>query len=242
MTSQEAHHDDGIFAEFKRHIEDAGGSQPSRAEDAFISKIVPKVHRMARNALTNEVRRLFDSNDITSTVLRSLVEQVRKGRLRVETEGQFMSLLGTMTKRAVIEKHRYLNALLRRDDRTLSLEQANSENDDIAMFDLSAADDGLREDELLPIDEMILAESLRETDRLCRIVRNECGLQPDEWLLFKFRVLDEKSWETIAHELRLFGNDGRPSENKARMKFNRLIAKLRERLYQYETWLKTKPI
>lgn len=241
MESQGSFSDDGIFAEFKRHIEDSGGSEPSCAEDAFISKLVPKVHRMARAALTNEVRRLFDSNDITNTVLRSLVQQVRNGRLRVETEGQFMSLLGTMTKRAVIEKHRYLNALLRRSDHTLSLDQANLENEDIALFDLSPAEDGLRDDELLPVDELILAESMRETDKLCRIVRDECGLQPDEWLLFKFRILDEKSWETIAHDLRLHGNDGRPSENRARMKFNRMVAELRTRLTKYEAWLKDKP-
>ncbi|MBL8889971.1 MAG: hypothetical protein JNL67_08330 [Planctomycetaceae bacterium] len=242
MKNQGSGGDDGVFAEFKRHIEEARGSEPSYAEDAFISKIYPKVHRMARAALTHEVRRLFDSNDITSTVLRSLVQQARNGSLRVETEGQFMSLLGTMTKRAVIEKHRYLNALLRRSDHTVSLDQATAENDDIVLFDLSPADDGLRDDELLPIDELILAESLRETDKLCRIVRDECGLQPDEWLLFKFRILDEKSWKTIAYDLRLHGNDGQPSENMARMKFNRVIAELRTRLNKYEAWLKDKPL
>ncbi len=233
-----------VFSDFKRHFEQQGGKTPSEAEEAFMARIAPKVHKIARGALTREVRRAFDSNDITSTVLRRIVGCVRQGTIRLETEGQFMSLLKTMTKHAIVDKHNYLHSLLRSQDRQRSVDQPTQPSEDqYSGWDLTESDDVRRRHAdvvpATPVDEVLFAEKTQALNELCAAVRAQ--LQADEWHLFKLRFLDETLWKEIAREMGIVDEDGKPSPDAARMRVNRIIQDLRPKLQKYEQWLRQRP-
>lgn len=243
MSDQTEHETSEVFRQFKRRFSSDGGDVPSREEEAFMRQIAPRVRNMARRQLTNDVRQAFDTSDITSTVMRRLVGCVRQGKLTVSTEGEFMSLLGVMTRNAVIEKHAYLHSLLRDQSRNRSLDQPASELSASSGMDLTASDDERRRqagsEAAAPVDDVLLAEKMRALNDLCDAVRAQ--LQPDEWHLFKRRFLEEAPWSVIADELGICDKQGKPSADAARMRMTRLLDELRPKLARYEEWLQSRP-
>ncbi|MEM7453364.1 MAG: sigma-70 family RNA polymerase sigma factor [Planctomycetota bacterium] len=232
MTGKE----DSVFQEFKKHYTDHGGSTGSNAEEEFIQRLVPRVSRMARKQLSDDVRRAFDTNDITSTVLRRVVSRVRSGKIRLESEGQFMSLLKSMTRNAIVDKFKYLNSLLRDHNRNRSMDQAASNDNEESKWDLSSADDhrdAYDSEPLTPVDDVLLAERTQALNELCNNVRKQ--LEPKEWHFFKRRFIEEATWSSVADE------HGLSSADAARMKGKRLIEALREKLREYEEWLADRP-
>jgi DNA-directed RNA polymerase specialized sigma24 family protein len=73
----------------------------------------PAVRRRIRGKLSPRLRRLFDSEDILSTVLRRLDAYVQTGQMRIEGEPQFMQLLRQISEAAVVDKARVLRRLER---------------------------------------------------------------------------------------------------------------------------------
>ena len=229
MTDRE----DSVFREFKKHYSDHGGSAGSDAEEQFIQRLVPRVSRMARKQLSDDVRRSFDTNDITSTVLRRVVNRVRNGKIQIESEGQFMSLLNSMTRNAIVDKFKYLNGLLRDQSRNRSIDQAIDHGNEEGRWELSSSDDRRGSEETSPVDDVLLAERTQALNKLCSNVRSQ--LEPKDWHFFKRRFLDDASWATIAEEL------GLNSADAARVKCKRLVETLRDKLRDYEQWLAEKP-
>jgi DNA-directed RNA polymerase specialized sigma24 family protein len=79
-----------------------GGDRSAAAE--CVTRFGPKIRRRVRGRLRPGMRRLFDSQEILSTVSRRLDQFVSGGKLQAVSEAQLWSLLFTMAERAVIDK------------------------------------------------------------------------------------------------------------------------------------------
>lgn len=226
--------DSTVFLAFKdRYQNNPRG--PNEAENAFFSRIMPSIARMARRELTNDVRRLFDTNDITGTVLRRVVRSMRDGKITLESEGQFKALLSTTTKHAIKDKHDYLHAFLRDQSRTVSVHSSPSsgEGGSQASWDLTAEDDErsgmVSSGNSEPIDELLLAEKIKSLNQLCAAIRKHLG-SPDDWELFRLRFFEELSWTEIGQELDM-------TPDAARIRMGRNMQALRSKLKDYKKLL-----
>lgn len=81
-----------------------GGDREAAAE--FMQRFGPAVRRRVRVKLGMSMRRVFDSEDVLSTVTRRLDEVVRRGRLRTETEAGLQALVLRILDFALREKVR----------------------------------------------------------------------------------------------------------------------------------------
>ncbi|MBX3385385.1 MAG: sigma-70 family RNA polymerase sigma factor [Phycisphaeraceae bacterium] len=87
-----------------------------RAGDAeavawFIQHYGPLIQRRVRSRLAPSVRRVFDSQEILSTVSRRLLRFVTDGRLHAISEHQLWTLVLRMAQGAVIDKGRIIKRL-----------------------------------------------------------------------------------------------------------------------------------
>jgi DNA-directed RNA polymerase specialized sigma24 family protein len=80
------------------------GDRAAAAE--FLWRYESRIRRRVRGKLGADVRRLFDSLDIVSTLGRRLDLYVISGQLQVTNEAQCLSLLFKMADRALIDKAR----------------------------------------------------------------------------------------------------------------------------------------
>ncbi|RMD62037.1 MAG: hypothetical protein D6824_07285 [Planctomycetota bacterium] len=71
------------------------------------------IRRRVRGRLGPALRRIFESEDIVSTVGRRLDEYIRKGEPSVRTEGELLGLILRMAFNAVVDKGRICNRLQR---------------------------------------------------------------------------------------------------------------------------------
>lgn len=71
----------------------------------------PRIRRRIAGKLGPRLRRIFDSQDILSTVLRRLDIFVAENRLDIASEGQLWALIMAIANRAVIDKLRILRRL-----------------------------------------------------------------------------------------------------------------------------------
>ncbi len=79
-----------------------GGDRQAAAE--FISEYGSRIQRRARPRLGAAVRRLFDSQDIVSTVARRLDAYIAGGKLRSVNESQLWAFVFRLTSRAILDK------------------------------------------------------------------------------------------------------------------------------------------
>lgn len=77
----------------------------------FITRYDSRIRRRIRGKLNPSMRRLFDSQDILSTVGRRLDQYVRAGSLEAESERQLWALVFRMAVNAVIDKSRMYRRL-----------------------------------------------------------------------------------------------------------------------------------
>ena len=77
----------------------------------FIIRYEDRIRRRIRGKLNPSMRRLFDSQDIFSTVGRRLDQYVRTGKLEAQSEHQFWALIFRMATNAVIDKSRMYRRL-----------------------------------------------------------------------------------------------------------------------------------
>jgi RNA polymerase sigma factor (sigma-70 family) len=73
--------------------------------------MAPLIRRRIRGKLGPRMRRMFDSFDIVSTVLRRLDLFVAAGQVRASSEDEFRALIMAITQNAVIDKTRILQRL-----------------------------------------------------------------------------------------------------------------------------------
>lgn len=81
------------------------------AAAAFVTRYGALIRRRVRGKLGAGVRRLFDSQDIMSTVGRRLDRYVRNGRVDARDESQLWNLVYLMAETAVIDKVRAVKRL-----------------------------------------------------------------------------------------------------------------------------------
>ncbi len=79
----------------------------------FVTHYGPLVRRRVRGKLGASMRRLFDSQDILSTVSRRLDRYVSAGRVRAGTEAELWSLVLRMVDAALVDKVRIVKRLQR---------------------------------------------------------------------------------------------------------------------------------
>ncbi|MBC7836083.1 MAG: sigma-70 family RNA polymerase sigma factor [Phycisphaerales bacterium] len=78
---------------------------------AFVSEYGPLIRRRVRGKLSAATRRLFDSQEILSTLSRRLDLYVRAGRLEATSESQLWALVFKMADAALIDKVRVTQRL-----------------------------------------------------------------------------------------------------------------------------------
>ncbi len=77
----------------------------------FISSNAPLIRRRFRHKLGRAMRRVFDSQELISTVSRRLDRLVRQGMVRAVNERQLWSLVFDIAEHAVIDKSRTMQRL-----------------------------------------------------------------------------------------------------------------------------------
>ncbi|UCD74920.1 MAG: hypothetical protein JSV91_14175 [Phycisphaerales bacterium] len=83
------------------------------AAATFVMKYASRIRRRIRGKLSPSMRRIFDSQDILSTVGRRLDRFVQNGQMDAASEGQLWSLMLTIANNAVVEKSRQFRRLRR---------------------------------------------------------------------------------------------------------------------------------
>ncbi|MFG0257466.1 MAG: RNA polymerase sigma factor [Phycisphaerales bacterium JB043] len=87
------------------------GDRDAAAE--FIVRYGPRLQRRIRSKLSPAVRRLFDSQDLLSTLSRRLDAYVAKGQFRAADERETWALVTTIAENAAREKARLVSRLRR---------------------------------------------------------------------------------------------------------------------------------
>jgi DNA-directed RNA polymerase specialized sigma24 family protein len=131
----------------------------------FVQHYGPMVRRRVRGKLGASMRRLFDSQDILSTVSRRLDRYVSAGRVRAGTEAELWSLVLRMVDAALVDKVRIVKRLQRveAEDSDFAglllgrLKQAETRAGDAVEMELDQAFAALSD----PIDRQILSLWLR---------------------------------------------------------------------------------
>jgi hypothetical protein len=82
----------------------------------FVTRYGGRLRRRIRGKLSPSMRRIFDSQEILSTVGRRLDLYVRSGRLEADSVDRLWALLLRMTEHAVIDKGRVFRRLRRIED------------------------------------------------------------------------------------------------------------------------------
>lgn len=108
MLKSESKSDVGIDVD-ELLIRMRGGDREAAA--IFITRFDARIRRRIRGKLNPAMRRLFDSQDILSTVGRRLDLYVRSGNLEASNESQLWALVFRMALNAVIDKSRMYRRL-----------------------------------------------------------------------------------------------------------------------------------
>lgn len=126
-----------------------GGDREAAA--AFIMQYGSRIRRRVRGKLNPSMRRLFDSQEILSTLGRRLDVYVRAGHLEAMSEGQLWKLVYQMADHAVIDKARIYRRLRQceREDSPFAhelmrrLEEAERDDDAAVAVELQRAIKGV---------------------------------------------------------------------------------------------------
>lgn len=170
-----------------------GGDRLAAGE--FITRYGPMVRRRVRGKLGASMRRLFDSQDILSTVSRRLDRYVASGRVRAVSEAELWKLVFRMVDAAMIDKLRLVKRLKRgeRDDPELArllltrIEDADPSEEDAAAMSLDRAFASLTD----PMDRQLLSLWLRGHRHT--VIASILGLSHD---------VTRQRWHTIRLRLR----------------------------------------
>lgn len=148
------------------------------AAAVFVTRYASKIRRRIRGKLSPAMRRIFDSQDILSTLGRRLDAFVREGQMNATTEEQFWALIFKMANNAVVDKARVFQRLSRAENedgpfaRELAsrLREADHRRTAGAEFEIAAALEALPD----PIDRQILSLWLMGTPHT--IIAEHVGL------------------------------------------------------------------
>ena len=168
------------------------GDRDAAAE--FVTRYESKIRRRIRGKLGPAMRRLFDSQDILSTLGRRLDRFVRAERVEARTTDKLWSLVMGMANNAVVDKARVYRRLRRVEGEdsdfagVMLTRLRDAESDDKTLdIELEAAFDSLKSE----IDRQILSMWL--TGSRHTHIAASVGLSPDAV---------RQRWQTIKSHLR----------------------------------------
>lgn len=164
------------------------------AAAVLVTKYEPMIRRRIRARLGGETRRLFDSQDVFSTVCRRFDRFVDGKRVRAATPGDLLSLLSRIAQTSVLDKQRMVSRLDRLEGEDSEFARLVRGRVDHAWKDPSAFEvDINRWSSLLdsPQDRTILFRHM--AGRSLEQVARELGITPE---------LARKRWQLIRARLR----------------------------------------
>jgi DNA-directed RNA polymerase specialized sigma24 family protein len=82
----------------------------------FVTRYESRIRRRIRGKLSPAMRRIFDSQEILSTLGRRLDQFVRSGRIEASNEGELWSLIFRMAEHAIVDKARVFRRLQEVED------------------------------------------------------------------------------------------------------------------------------
>jgi len=91
-----------------------GGDRDAVGE--FVTRFGPRIRLRIRDKLGASLRRVYDSEDVLSTLSRRLDELVVSGRLRAQSEGQLWAVAFAITGNAICEYARVLKRIERAEE------------------------------------------------------------------------------------------------------------------------------
>lgn len=137
------------------------------AAGQFMREYGPRIRQRVRRKLNGGMRRLFDSQEILSTIGRKLDLMVKSRSLTAEEEGQLWALVFQMAERSVIDKARIYRRLQKTEGRDAPFAHAwkTRLSDEPLAGDLDASETVERAFECLddPADRELLSLWLQET-------------------------------------------------------------------------------
>lgn len=159
---------------------------------ALVQQHGPLIRARIRRKLSPGMRRLFDSQDVLSTLFRRVDLLASKGELRASSEAQLIALLVRIADNAVVDRARVINKLNRveGDDRawssSLSSRIADSPDDDASSEVLAAAFEALEDTE----DRTILGMWLNDTplDAIAQILDRPASTVRWKWGKIRSRL------------------------------------------------------
>ena len=88
----------------------ADGPMAADSEDQIFAEYLPKLIRLAGRNLSAKLRRKVDADDLSATVMRTVIRRVRSGSLELEQSDNFWKLLTVITLNKARKKARYWTA------------------------------------------------------------------------------------------------------------------------------------
>ncbi|MEM1071797.1 MAG: hypothetical protein AAGH71_03130 [Planctomycetota bacterium] len=91
---------------------------PDEARAALAHRLLelaPMIRRRVRDRLSPSERRIFDSQDLLSTLLRRVDRLAMADRIRAQSDGELISLVLTILDNALLDRHRVFQKLNRVD-------------------------------------------------------------------------------------------------------------------------------
>jgi RNA polymerase sigma factor (sigma-70 family) len=161
----------------------------------FLTCYGPYIRRRVRGKLSPSMRRLFDSQELLSTLGRRLDRYVQSGRFEAMSDPQFWALVLRIVDHAMIDKRRMMRRLARVEGEDspvaqallVRLQQAERMPDRTAEMELSEVMQRLK----TPVERQIV--SLWLSGRSLRVIGDYLGLSPEAM---------RQRWQTIRNRLR----------------------------------------
>lgn len=121
-----------------------GGDRAALAD--FVMQNAPMIRRRIAGKLGTQMRRLYDSQEILSTVLRRLDRHLAQRELRAATEDQLWALIMATARTSIIDKARIVERLRRSDSEDVAIARAFAQA-------VPAPDDSMSDD----VDDTVMA-------------------------------------------------------------------------------------
>ncbi|MDP1661419.1 MAG: ECF-type sigma factor [Phycisphaerales bacterium] len=166
-----------------RELLAAMGAGEREAAAEFVQRYGPQIRRRVRGKLRTSMRRLFDSQDILSTLSRRLDSYVHRGLFEPRSEEELWGLVFMIAEHSVVEKARIWQALSEKEG-----EQSGLAGEAAGRFDRAARGTGVvlaEEDEFEGLLESVPHELDRQIARLWAMnlsseaIATELGLTVD---------------------------------------------------------------
>lgn len=177
-----------------RSLLEAMGRGDRRAAAEFVVCYGPQIRRRIRGKLRVNMRRLFDSQDILSTLGRRLDAYVHRGQFEARSEGELWNLVFTIAERSVAEKAKIWRSLTENDSGLVRQTMGRlGEAERFSEDDLSSEGEFEHLLQSIPFIEDRQIARLWATGHSSEVIASELGLTPGQV---------RKRWSRVCEKLR----------------------------------------